>query len=160
MKKIIVTKPFVRKEEKVPIKTRLTWYDAFYKKMLILEGTKLSFEYQEEEFVNIYKYINGVLKLIKRVSLDDATEEQKRIFGIQKKYIMRPKVEIHYKRKTTNKKSDDAVQDLFKEYQNRNNTNIEINHIDNSSVVFSVPNGETSDFIYELNKNRMEYDIK
>ena len=79
MKKIVVYKPVKKTEEKEPIKNNLIWYDIFYKKMLTFEGTKLTFEYQQEEFIETP---------LKNIPVDEATAEQKREYGIQKNILL------------------------------------------------------------------------
>jgi len=127
--------------------------------MLTLEGTRIAFEYKEEEFVDIYEKTNHGLKWVKRIPASEATEKQKGFFGTQKKYIVRPKAEIHYKKIVKNKKKDDFIKKWFKDYQKYNNTNIELEDDHTDSVVFSVPENELNDFINDLYRQRMEYDI-
>jgi len=149
MKKIVVYKPVKKTEEKEHIKNNLIWYDLFYKKMLTFEGTKLTFEYQQEEFIETP---------LKNIPVDEATEEQKKQYGIQKKYIVRPKVEVHFKKNTKKEVDTNFLDKWFKNYQKYNRTNIhlDLNNVD--SCVFSVPDEEITDFENELYRHRLDYD--
>ena len=159
MKHVTVKKLIEKTEEKEPIKNRLVWYDSFYKKMLTFDGTRLTFEYTEEEFVDIYEKTDQGVKWIKRIPSSEATEQQKGFFGIQKKYIVRPKAEIHYKKIVKKEKKDDLMKKWFKNFQKYNRTNIELEDDNTDSMVFSVPEDELNDFINDLYRQKMEYDI-
>ena len=137
-----ITVLFKIKEEpiKEKINEELNWYDTIKKKMIVLYGGKLSFEYKKDEY------------LVKM------GEEERQKRGIKSVFRMLPKaIDVEVKNynkieKITNKKeienwffSSSYVNDIF------------VEDINNEGIVFDVPDKEVDDFCYQLERQSFNF---
>jgi len=155
MKKILVYTPIRKMLAKVPIKNELFWYDAFYKKMLKFEATRIRFYSRLEEYVEITS--NGIL--ISRMPKDEATEDQIKRFGVQESYMMRPEPEILEKITYVDDTTPEKVKRWFDKYSNYNDTTATIEDSNNDDVLFIVQDDEIENFIYDLERNGIRHRI-
>ena len=137
-----ITVFFNIKEEpnKEKITEELKWYDTVKQEMLFFNGGKLTFKYQEDDYL---------VKI-------GASERQRR--GIKSTFRMLPEVEevivanyFNMIRKTNQKQienwfySSEYVNDIF------------VEDITNESIIFEVPDNLENDFFDELDNNGFKY---
>lgn len=146
-KKIKIFVHIPEEKAKSFVKNELKWYDNLYRKMLVFEGSHLSFEYVKE------KYVEMPGKII--IPENEATQEQKRKFGIKEKYRMRPKVEqVSFSGQNKNPKK---LKKWFENYLNYNNSSAELEDEGIDGFLFELDEKERNDFVYALDRDNFRY---
>lgn len=141
MKQIIVTYRNRTQPSKTLVKSNLQWYDPVKKEMLCLEGGSLEFEYKEDEYL---------------VAMG-ATERLNR--GIRSTFRLLPKA-VNLEIKSTKGVLDDKLfLKFFDNYLNYNTSEITIDTKKNLAIC-TVPDGESEDFSYQLNRQGFNYEIE
>ena len=126
---------------KVKMKNIIRWYDAVRGEMLEFEGGRLIFEYGEDPY------------------LVEMGEEERLKRGIDRTYRLIPKVvdaEMREQKRVSNKRD---VEKWFNNYLSYNNSSAEIDFIGEDNIIFNVPDTESDDFLYQLERNGFNYNI-
>jgi hypothetical protein len=141
MKKILVNFKIKKRVVKIEQKNFLQWYDILKQEMQIFTGGKLKFEYCEDPYL---------------LKMGDDEKKQK---GINSNYRMIPKAE---KIEIIKKESFSDGKDLnvfFKNYLNYNDSRISIESSGDDFIIYSSPNDEVEDFIYQLERSGFKYKV-
>lgn len=113
----------------VKVERNLCWYDTLKKEMVHFIGGSLK-----------YSYV-----------LDNSLEIPQ--------YRMIPSVDDLYIADYNNSVDKNAVYEWFNKYDNYNVTQASIVDRNESQVVFEVPDEEVSDFAYDLDRNRIAFEV-
>jgi hypothetical protein len=138
--------PFQMRElvPKEPIQRELCWYDPLREEMRIFFGGQLKFEYREDDY------------------LVAMSPDERRRRGIKSTYRLLPKVEelqVRNYNNTVRTSNRHRVFSWFRDYINYNNTDATISDQTHYGVEFSVPDDEVSDFVYDLERNGLSFEV-
>ncbi len=138
-----ITVLFNIKEEpsKEKIYEELKWYDTIKQEMVVFHGGKLTFRYQEDDY------------LIKM----GAKERQRR--GIKSNYRMLPEVENLIVDNYFNMVKSTNQKEIEKWFNNvASIDNVFIEETNNEGIIFKVPEKEKEDFCYQLERYGFRYE--
>lgn len=141
LKKITIIYTNKKISIKRKLENNLQWYDNIKQEMLYFKGGNLTFKYQEDPYL---------------IKLGKEERMKRRIMSI---WRMLPKVtdlKIKIKKNVINK---DDIHTWFNNYVNYNDSNANIENINEQNIEISVPDNEIDDFIFGLDRNRFEYII-
>ncbi|KKM60263.1 hypothetical protein LCGC14_1543630 [marine sediment metagenome] len=133
MKSVIVTIKNKNKPILKKMKRTLIWYDPIKREMQVFEGGQLSFEYREDDYLK--------------------ERGDKNIFR------MLPEVIDLEERGFDSVSNKDDIIKWFNNYLNYNDSEAEISIENPDGIVFVVPNEESDDFVYQLERNGFIYSI-
>jgi hypothetical protein len=74
-------------------------------------------------------------------------------------YRLLPKVEDLYQNSSSPIVDEKSIEDWFYTYSMYNNTKAEIENKSNAGLTFEVPENELSDFLYDLDRNNIFYEV-
>lgn len=136
-----------------PVLKNIYWYDSFYKKSHNFMCSRLDYKFVEQMYI---EKEDG-----NRIPVVHSTQEDlvKYSSNIRKANILtvEPKIyEVDVKKEISNKQK---IEKWFRDWENYNHTKVDVVEEDSKEILFSVPNTELDNFIYELDRNNIKYNI-
>ena len=136
---------------KKPLEKEFKWYDGFYKKMRVLKGSYLVYRTIDEEYI---EKEDGTRLSSKEASKDDLNKYK----TLQESRLVVEAVTINILSPQSGKNLK-KVKDWFNNYYNYNNSDASIVFEEEEYLVFSVPDNEVEEFVYNAERNNLRFEI-
>ena len=157
----------MKKVGRKPSVHKLMWWDSFFGKMNVWEGTKLWYNYVLERYVegpDGRKYPLDMVHLDDGdgnvVTADSATAEQIEEYGVQvmSAYRMRAEPETVHPTVKDTVADKQAVRDAVERHSG-GGTSAEISYETGDGAVISVGDGDLSDLVYDIERENIDCTI-
>jgi hypothetical protein len=139
---------------KEPVINNHYWYDSFYKKSYNFNCSSLNYKFENHYYIEDEQ---GNKKQLVHASQDEF-QKYGSVIKQAKVLTVEPKIyEVNVKKKLSNK---DSLKKLFNQWENYNNTKVDLIEENTNGIFFSVPDNELDDFTFELEKNNFRYSME
>jgi len=139
---------------KEPVINNHYWYDSFYKKSYNFNCSSLNYKFENHYHIEDEQ---GNKKQLVHASQDEF-QKYGSVIKQAKVLTVEPKIyEVNVKKKLSNK---DSLKKLFNQWENYNNTKVDLIEENTNGIFFSVPDNELDDFTFELEKNNFRYSME